>query len=205
MRLRLAKKKIPIMLDQWNVRGLNKIDKLQILSKVLEGYNLMVVGLSEVKWKGTGHFRTADNHLILYGGSEQGREHHGVAFWIHQKVASYLIEYNVINNRIITATFKATPKNLSIIQCYAPTQDKDEEIADAFYGDLSRTIGLVPKKNVLCVMGDFNARVGENAYESPVISKYGYGSRDEAGQRLIDFCGDHKLILTNTMFRHHMR
>ena len=54
-------------------------------------------------------------------------------------------------------------------------------------------------------MGDFNARVGSNGAEESVVGKYGYGDRDEMGQKLIDFCADHSLVLTNTLFRHRMR
>ena len=52
-------------------------------------------------------------------------------------------------------------------------------------------------------MGDFNARVGADAPDSSVLGRYGYGVRDEAGQKLIEFCSDKKLFITNTMFRHH--
>ena len=91
--LHIANKKKPVNLAQWNVRGLGKLGKLQIVSNELVEHGVGIAGLSEIKWKGNGHFRTVDNHLILYSGKDEGREHHGVAIWVDKKMASSLVDY----------------------------------------------------------------------------------------------------------------
>jgi len=98
-----------IRLGQWNVRGLNSLGKLSILSSELERLNVSICGLSETKWSNYGHFTTRDGHTVLFSGSAE-REHHGVAIWIHKSVASCMISYNPHSNRVISATFATKPR-----------------------------------------------------------------------------------------------
>ena len=112
---------------------------------------------------------------------------------------------NPINRRLITATFRAKPRDVILIKCYAPTQDKSEQEVEEFYVQLSGVMRSIPKKHIVVLIGDFNARVGSNAEESLMLGRYGTGERDEAGQRLVDFCNDNNLTLTNTLFNRHPR
>ena len=144
------------------------------------------------------------SHTILFSGKES-REHHGVAIWVHRKTASCLTSYNAVSSRVMSTTFAAKPRNVTVIQCYAPTADKADEEADRFYQEVSQVLAETPKKNLLLITGDFNARVGEDAEESEVLGRYGHGERNERGQTLVDFCAEHKLVITNTLFRLHNR
>jgi len=84
----------------------------------------------------------------------------------------------------MSATFRSTPKNITMIQCYAPTADKPEEELEEFYHKLAETLSQIPKSNILIITGDFNARVGEGATKNDSFRKFGYGERNNAGQML---------------------
>ena len=193
-----------IKIGQWNVRGLNALGKLSILGNEMERLDIKICGLSETKWTGIGHFKTTEGHTVMFAGGEN-REHHGVAIWAHKNVAPWLTSYNPLSNRVISATFTAKPRNITVIQCYAPTADKPDEEIDQFYKELLQVISESPRKNILLITGDFNARVGENAIEKDVLGKYGHGERNDRGQTLVDFCTEHKLVITNTLFQLHNR
>ena len=96
-----------------------------------------------------------------------------------------------------------------VIQTYAPTSNAEEadvewfceELQERFYEDL---LELTPQKDVLFIIGDWNAKVGSQ--ETPgVTSKFGLGVQNEAGQRLIEFCQENKLVIANTHFQQHKR
>ena len=130
-----------VMIGQWNVRGLNALGKLSMLGNEMERQGISICGLSETKWSGNGHFKTLDGHTVLYSGRPtSGREHHGVAIWINKNTASCLASYNTISNRVISSTFASKPRDMTIIQCYAPTADKQDEEIEQFYRDLDRAI-----------------------------------------------------------------
>ena len=142
-----------ISIGQWNVRGLNALGKLSILSSELERMGIGICGLSETKWSNNGHFTTMDGHTVLFSGRED-REHHGVAIWIHRSFASCLLSYNTVSSRIISATFAAKPRNVTVIQCYAPTADKTDEETEEFYTQLDSAMAEIREKNILVITGD---------------------------------------------------
>ena len=106
-----------------------------------------------------------------------------------------------MSSRIVTIRIKARPANMSIIQIYAPTLDKDDEVHDEFYEQLQVTIESIKRSDYLIVMGDFNAILGNE--KVPCVT--GTGIRNNSGQRLLEFCSANDLLVTNTGFRHHLR
>ena len=91
-----------------------------------------------------------------------------------------------------------------MIQVYAPTSNAQEAEVEWFYEDLQDLLELTPKKDVLFIIGDWNAKVGSQ--ETPgVTGKFGLGIQNEAGQSLIAFCQENTLVLANTLFQQHKR
>ena len=91
-----------------------------------------------------------------------------------------------------------------MIQDYVPTSNPEEAEAEQFYEDLQGLLDLTPKKYVLFIVGDWNAKVGSQ--ETPgVTGKFGLGIQNEAGQRLIEFCQENALVIANTLFQQHKR
>ena len=96
------------------------------------------------------------------------------------------------------------PFNITVIQVYAPTSNAEEAEVEWFYEDLQDLLELTPKKDILFIIGDWNAKVGSQ--ETPeVIGKFGLGIWNEAGQRLIEFCQENALVITNTLLQQHKR
>ena len=93
---------------------------------------------------------------------------------------------------MISVHFQGKPFNITVIQVYAPTSNAEEAEVEQFYEDLQDLLELTPKKAVLFIIGDWNAKVGSQ--ETPgVTGKFGLGIRNEAGQRLIEFCQENAL------------
>ena len=94
--------------------------------------------------------------------------------------------------------------HITVIQVYAPTSNAEEAQVEHFYEDLQDLLELTPKKDVLFIIRDWNAKVGSQ--ETPrVIGKFGLGLQNEAGQRLIEFCQENALVIANTLFQQHKR
>ena len=104
---------------------------------------------------------------------------------------------------MVFPTFFNLSLNLAIIQVYALTCNTEEAEAEWFYKDLQDHLELIPKKDVLFIIGDWNAKVG--SHETPgVTGKFGLGVWNEAEQRLIEFCQENTLVIANTLFEQHM-
>ena len=108
------------------------------------------------------------------------------------------------NDRMISVRFQGKPFNIMVIQAYAPTSNAEEAEVEQFYEDLQDRLELTPKKDVLFIIGDWNAKVGSQ--EIPGITgKFGLRVQNEAGQRLIEFCQEDALVIANTLFQQHKR
>ena len=100
----------------------------------------------------------------------------------------------ISNDRMISVRFQGKPFSITVIQVYAPTRNAEEAEVEWFYEDLQDLLKLTPKKDVLFIIGDWNAKVGSQ--ETPgVTGKFGLGVRNEAGQRLIEFCQENALVI----------
>ena len=104
----------------------------------------------------------------------------------------------------MSVRFQGKPFNITVIQVYAPTSNTEETEIEWFYQDLQDLLELTPKKDVLFIIGDWNAKVGSQETHG-VTGKFGLGIRNEAGQRLIQFCQENALVIANTLFQHHKR
>ena len=105
-----------------------------------------------------------------------------------------------ISKMIESSLFEGKPFNITVIQVYALTTNAEEAEFEQFYDDLQDLLELTPKKDVLFIIGDWNAKVGSQ--EIPGITeKIGLGIQNEAGQRLTEFCQDNALVIANTLFQ----
>ena len=103
---------------------------------------------------------------------------------------------------MISVRFQSKPFNITVIQVYATTNNTEE--AQRFYEGLQELLELTPKKDVLFIIGDWDAKVGSQ--ETPgATGKFGLGVQNEAGQRLIEFCQENALVIANTLFQQHKR
>ena len=158
--------------------------------------NSNILGISKLKWTGMGEFNS-DDHYIYYYGQEYLRRN-GVAITVNKRVRNAVLGCNLKNDRMIYVHFQGTPFNITVIQVYAPTSNAEEAEVERFYEDLQDLLELTPQKDALFIIGDWNAKVGNQ--EIPrVTGKFGLGIRNEAGQRLIEFCQENTLVIANTL------
>ena len=140
----------------------------------------------------------SENHYIYYCGQESLRRY-GVAIIVHKRVQNSVLGCNLKNNRMISVCFQGKPFNITVIQVYAPTSTAEEAEVECFCGDLWDLLELTPRKEVLFIIGDWNAKLGSQEIPE-VTGKFGLGVQKEAGQRLIEFCQENALVIANTVF-----
>ena len=105
---------------------------------------------------------------------------------------------------MISVHFQGKLFSITVIQAYAPTSNAEELEVEPFYEDLQDLFELRSKKDVLFIIGDWNAKIGSQ--ETPrVTGKFGLGVWNEAGQRLVEFCQENALLVANTLFQQHKR
>ena len=100
--------------------------------------------------------------------------------------------------------FPSKPFNTTVIQVYAPTSNAEEAEVEQFYEDLQDLLEVAPKKDVLFIIGDWNAKVVSQEIPG-VTGKLGLGVQNETGQRLTEFFQENALVIANTLFQHHKR
>ena len=104
---------------------------------------------------------------------------------VNKRVRNAVLGCNLKNDRMISVHFQGKSFNITVIQAYAPTSNAEEAEVERFYEDLQDFLELTPKKDVLFIIGDWDAKV--ESQETPgVTGKFGLGVQNEAGQRLIE-------------------
>ena len=112
---------------------------------------------------------------------------------VNKRVRNAVLGCNLNNDRMISVRFQGKPFNITVIQVYAPTSNAEEAEVEWFYEDLHNLLELIPEKDVLFIIGDWNAKVGSQ--ETPgETGKFGLGVQNEAGQRLIEFSQENALV-----------
>ena len=141
----------------------------------------------------------SDEYYIYYCGQEFLRRNL-VALIVNKRVWNAVLGCNLKNNRMISVHFQGKPFNIRAIHVCAPTSNAKEAEVERFYEDLQNLLELTPKKDVLFIIGEWNAKVGSQ--EIPVVTgKFGLGVQNEAGQKLTEFCQENALVITNTLFQ----
>ena len=145
----------------------------------------------------------SDDHYIYYCRQESLRRN-GVAIMVNKRVQNAVLGCNLKNDRMISVRFQGKPFNIMVIQVYAPTSNAEDAEVECFYEDLQDLLELTPQKDVLFIIGDWNAEVGSQEILG-VTGKFGLGVQNEAGQRLTEFCQENALVTANTLFQQHKR
>jgi len=169
----------------WNVRSMNQ-GTLEVVKQEMARVNVDIIGLSELKWTRKGDCNS-DDHYIYYCGQETLRRN-GVAIMVNKRVRNAVLGGNLKNDRMISVRFllKGKPFNIRVIQVYAPISNAEEADVEWFYEDLQDLSEITPKKDVLFIIGDWNAKL--QSQETPgVTGKFSLGIWNESGEMLIEF------------------
>ena len=190
----------------WNVQTMFEIGKLFAVEKEMERYGISILGVSEARWNGTGKRRVGRDKLMLYSGKEEGDVHQaGVAFLLSKGARDSLIDWEGHGDRIIRATFRSSRQrlNMDVIMVYAPTNEADDDVKDLFYDRLTAVIDERPRRNMVVVMGDLNAKIGnDNEGYEVVMGREGLGIMNDNGERFADFCDIQDLVIGGSVFPH---
>ena len=198
----------------WNVRSLGSLSDqcapLQNVLATMKERNIDLLALSESRWPGSG-ICNVRSHTILHSGTPSSHVH-GVAIILSPRAKSSWDAagsiFHPISEHIMYIRLKSHMSFVSVIAVYAPTNPVNST-ADAatpseeFYNLLQSTLSLVPQNDLLIILGDFNARVGGDSHSwHSVIGSHTLGERNDNGTRLLDFCANNHLIVSNTWFQH---
>ena len=162
----------------------------------------MALNLNTLPNSGMGEFNS-DEHYIYYCRQESLRRN-GVALKVKKRVQNAVLGCSLKNDRMISALLQVKPFSITVIQVYDLTSNAEEAKVERFYEDLQDLLELTPPKDVLFIIGDWNAKVGSQETQG-VTGKFGLGMQNEAGQRLIEFCQENALVIANTLFQQHKR
>lgn len=191
----------------WNVRSMYEGRKALTIAKEMRSYNLQLLGLCETRWIQAGQARLTTGELILYSGHMETNAHHteGVGFILSKAAQRSLVSWEPISSRIITAQFKTGHRRikLKVVQCYAPTNDAVDTAKEDFYDRLQVVLEQRKEREILVLMGDFNAKVGANniGYEQ-ILGKHGLGQMNENGELFADFYADNNIVIGGSIFPH---
>ena len=115
-----------------------------------------------MRWKNFGEMSTNDGHKVYFSG-EEDRHEYGVGFLVHKDIVDAVLRWRPVSSRLISIRLRAAPFNITIMQVYAPTSGHDDSEVDHFFQQLQKTTDQTPKKDILVVQGDWNAKFGKDA------------------------------------------
>ena len=150
--------------------------KLEVVKQEMTRVKVNILGISKLKWTGMGEFNS-DGHYIYYCGQESLRRN-GVAIIVNKIVQNAVLGCNLKNDQMISIHLQGKPFNITVIQVFAPTSNAEETEVEWFYEDLQDLLELTPPKNVLFIIGDWNAKV--ESQETP--GKFGLGAQLKQGK-----------------------
>uniref|UniRef100_A0A8D8SEP2 Craniofacial development protein 2 n=1 Tax=Cacopsylla melanoneura TaxID=428564 RepID=A0A8D8SEP2_9HEMI len=199
-----ARQKIPSMkIATWNVKTMNKEGKLENLAREMKKNNIDLMGLGEVRWIGEGEL-IVDEYKMVYKGGEKKKEF-GVGIIYKQSLDKNVTKIIPKSDRVIAMKITSDPVDTLIIQVYMPTSNATDDFVDEIYKQIEEVIEENGKGQIkTIIMGDWNSVVGDQSMEG-IVGKYGYGKRNERGEKLIEFCKQFDLWISNTWFKQHKR
>ena len=131
--------------------------KLEVDKQEMARVNVDFQGISELKWTGMGEFNSDDHYIYFYG--QESLRRNGVAIMVNKRIQNAVLGCSLKNDRMISVRFQSKPFNITVTQAYAPTNNAKETEAERFYEELQDLLELTPKKDVICIIGDWNLKV----------------------------------------------
>ena len=205
---------MPLTVAAWNVHTLIDREKANIperrtalIAAELARYNIDIAALSETRFAGEGELteKTSGYTFFWSGRAPEERREAGVGFAIKTPLIGKLAcTPKGVNDRLMTLRLPLHygRKFATLISAYAPTMTNPDQTKDKFYEDLESTISAVPMADKLIILGDFNARVGQDSASwEGVLGTQGIGKCNSNGLLLLQTCAKNKLVITNTTFR----
>lgn len=172
-------------------------ERLLELTQALTKIDHDIIGLTEIRRIGC-EIQEHSDYIFCYKGETKGLN--GVGFLIKKTLKQHIVNFSGISERVALLRIKTDSGIISIIQAYAPTATSSDESIEIFYEDLTKAHNLADE--TILVIGDFNAKIGHpQAHEHLILGQYGYGTRNQRGERLLQYANEYKLSIMNTYFK----
>ena len=193
-----------LRVGSWNVRTLLQPGKLKELCDEASLYRLDLVGIQEVRWQGKGRTVSTTGHTIIHSGKDVDSHTSGVGLLLSPIANRALLSYECLSDRLMTARFDCGIIKMTMVVCYAPTEVSNADSKDLFYQSLDATLQKTHKHDIRLIVGDFNARVGNDrqGYESILGPHAVAETANDNGQRLLDLCVSNNLVIGGSLFPH---
>lgn len=183
----------------WNVRSLFEAGKLANACHEMRRLGIQILGLSEVRWPGSGKVKTM-NRTLYYSGNDHPDHRNGVGVILEDKYNDAVTNFVPFSDRCLLIQLSGKPININIIQTYAPTADKSTVELETWYSEVEKLIKMTKKQDLTFILGDFNAKLGKGE-ASGLVGNFGLGERNDRGERMIEFCQQYNMVVTNTWFK----
>ena len=141
--------------------------KLEMVKQEMARVNIDILGINKLRWTGMGEFNS-DDHYIYYCGQESLRRN-GVVITVNKRIQNAVLGGNLKTNRMISVRFQGKPFNITVTQVYAPTSNAEEADVERFYEEQQALLELTPQNDVLFIIEDWNAKVGNQ--ETPGVNR----------------------------------
>ena len=186
----------------WNVRALN--GKEVELTEEMEKSKVDMLAITETKKKGQGVEYIGPNHILIFSGvNVKDRARAGVGLIVHKKLEAIVEDWKFISPRLLEVNIKPKDRDIKLLIAYGPNEDATKEDKDSFENNLQLSAENLKPNQELMVLGDLNARVGNNVETAfGVIGKEGEETISPNGERLLDFCLRNNMKIANTFFPH---
>ena len=199
-----AKPKATRLIGYWNLQTMLQDGKIEQLVRETRKYKINILGISEVRWSGSGKENAGEGMTLYYSGRNDNVGQSGVGLLLDKDTANCVLEWKPVSDRIITIRLNSNHIK-TVLYKYMPPKIKIHDIEkDSFYASLQNVIEKTPKHDMLIVMGDLNAKIGlGQAGEEKVVGQHGLQSeRTDNGDRFVELCKANNLAITSTMFIH---
>ena len=164
--------------------------------------DLDICAITETKLLGTDRMKFDDGIEFLYTGNVNLKQQ-GVGLVLKRNAIKSLVEWEPVSERILTARFQSRHGNISVLVCYAPTNEASDDSKDRFYEDLQNVINRISIHDIKLCVGDFNAIVGsDNSAFSTCMKNQGMGKINDNGIRMASFCLANNLVIGGSLFKH---
>lgn len=188
-----------IKICTWNVKTMARGGKIDNVIQEMKRMNIDIMGISEMRWPGTGYI-DKEKHRVFYSGSSNGKLEYGVGVITTGNISRCVTNFIPVSERVMLLQIQANPVNMNLVQIYAPTGDRDDDEVEKLYQSIEEITHRLPKHEINIVMGDYNAKLGAGL-KTALIGPFGLGQRNERGDRLEIFAEDNELVVLNTFYK----
>lgn len=173
---------------------------MQYVFDTVKSYKIQLLALQEVRWPNKEGL-TKGNITLFYSGTDNGARENGVGIIIHDYLLQHVKVFEPVNDRIYYITLKGKYFDITVISCYGPTEEKEDEKKDKFYEELEEVYDRIPRDNIKIFLCDCNAKIGRETMYRPTIGKESL--RDvinDYGTRVINMAISKELVINSTYF-----